>query len=464
MKSKVVMFAVVCMLISVLTGCGAEAEKPADTGTPQDAKLPQETEPPKETELPEDGTGNEEQAALTMLAGEGRTFVGCGTESGFYYMTLGAGRLTDGRNGQHLMYIDYAFRQEVYLCSDPSCAHNTADCTSVFPTDDFRRDGMSLFTMGGKLYILVSQPDQEGVVVMGSSGGTSTQGGRAELYQINADGTGRAKKYTFDANLTVEGFAAGDGGGLYFITKKVSTESGGESTYFTATDRKLVRLDLVAGKLSTVCTMDFGDNVDWTPAGAHGRELILSGIDFGRAVTGQEIKNDRNIYDNACDVFAALDVDTGALREFYRVKYPKSRSWALDGETLYYSVDGGGEILAVSITDGQERVLCETAHDKLWGVVGGRPYTWEYEDGFYFIDPAGGSVSRCSLKDKTTGSHIQIVAEAGDRALVIYDTDATKRADGSFTVGGYRYALISLSDLFAGRANYATVEMVEAGM
>ena len=528
MKTKVVIFVVACMLISLLAGCGAGAEKPADTGgepadtagtpvntgtslprdtqpskdtePPQDTQLPQdtqssqdtqppqnteppksteppkETEPPRETEPPkntepsketqppEDSTKDKEQEALTVLTGEGTTLVGCGTESGFYYMTLGAGRLTDGRDGHHLMYMDYATRQEVYLCSDPSCAHNTADCTSVFPEEDFHHSGMSLFTMNGKLYLLVSQPDQEGVVAMGSSGGTSTQSGRAELYRMNADGTGRKKIYTFNANLTVESFAAGDGSGLYFITKKVSTKSDGGSTYFTATDRKLVRLDLSTGKLSTVCDMDFGGHVDWNPAGAYGRELILSGIDFGRAVTSLEMKNDRNIYNNAHDVFAALDVDTGKLREFYRVKYPKSRSWALDGETLYYAVDGSKEILAVSITDGQERVLCKTAHDKLWGVVGGRPYTWEYGDGFYFIDPASGSVSRCSLKDKTTGSHIQIVAEAGNQVLVIYDTDATKRKDGSFTVKGYRYALISRSDLYAGRANYATVKMVEAGM
>ena len=438
-------------------------ESPQETKPSQETEPPQEAEPSKETEPPEDGGDDGDRAALTLLT-EGGTFVGCGTQSGFYYLTLGAGRLADGRDGHHLMYMDYATRQEVYLCSDPSCGHNTADCTSVFPTDEFQHNNVMLFTIGGKLYMLVSQPDQEGVVVMGSSGGASTQSGRAELYRMNADGTGRRKIYTFGANLTVENFAAGDGGGLYFITKKVSTTSDGGSTYFTATDRKLVRLDLATGKLSTVCGMDFGDYVDWSPAGVRGRELILTGIDFGRAVTSQEMKDDRGLYDSACHVFAALDVDTGKLRELYRVKRPKSQSWALDGETLYYAVDGSGEILAVSLADGRERVLCKTSHNSIWGIVGGMLYTWEYGDGFYFIDPADGSISRCGLKNKTVGTHIEIVAEAGDRVLVIYDCDATVSKDGSFSTRGNYYALISLADLAAGRENYAPIKMVEAGM
>lgn len=55
----------------------------------------------------------------------------CSTEDGFYYLTEEDSELADGSYAPHLMYMDYATCQEVYLCSDSSCQHNTEDCTSV---------------------------------------------------------------------------------------------------------------------------------------------------------------------------------------------------------------------------------------------------------------------------------------------------------------------------------------------
>lgn len=456
MKFRTVQLSIICLLALILAGCGAERGR-NDTGMEDKPPITNDRRPDGiETGAAADDINKPDAAALFMPS--------AAADGGYYYMTSGAGELTDGREGRHLMYLDYASRQEVYLCGDPSCAHNTADCTSVFPIDEF---GLrpSILVMGDKVYLLFKEPDMDGSVSMGQGGGSGgAESVPAVLYEMNADGTERDKIFTFEPNITVEDFTAGDGEGLYFITKRVSAVMGEGNTWFSSTDRNLVRLDISTGELSTICSMDFGDDIVWDVTGCFGRELILSGIDFGRAITIQD-RDDRNIYDDADDVFATLDVDAGELHEFYRVKHPKSRSWELDGGTLYYAVDGSGEILAVSISNGKERVLCETPHDQLWGTVGGRLYTWEYDDeAYYFIDPATGEISRCGLTNRTVGGTVKIVAEAGDEVLVIYDCDAVIKSDGSYSASQYYYGLISKSDLYAGVGNYLPIKMIEKGM
>ena len=42
----------------------------------------------------------------------------CSTEDGFYYLTNEMTKLRDGSRGSHLMYMDYASTQEIFLCRD----------------------------------------------------------------------------------------------------------------------------------------------------------------------------------------------------------------------------------------------------------------------------------------------------------------------------------------------------------
>ena len=83
----------------------------------------------------------------------------CSTEDGFYYLTEKDSELADGSYAPHLMYMDYASCQEVYLCSDSSCQHNTEDCTSVLAGAS--SDGR-IFIWDGYLYFLDRSPDTSG--------------------------------------------------------------------------------------------------------------------------------------------------------------------------------------------------------------------------------------------------------------------------------------------------------------
>ena len=45
------------------------------------------------------------------------------TDSGFYYFTQ-TQKISDNLYGFYLMYVDYATKKEVYLCTDRGCRHN----------------------------------------------------------------------------------------------------------------------------------------------------------------------------------------------------------------------------------------------------------------------------------------------------------------------------------------------------
>ena len=138
------------------------------------------------------------------------------------------------------MYMDYATCQEVYLCSDSSCRHDTQACTSVF--SDASYDGR-IFLWDGFLYYLDRSPDTSGTTVITITGETETETRPSVLYRMNPDGSGREQIYTFDDNATVEDVAFGGPGGLYFVTKKLGTAQISSGTYTTASDRKLICLD-----------------------------------------------------------------------------------------------------------------------------------------------------------------------------------------------------------------------------
>lgn len=170
----------------------------------------------------------------------------CYTKDGYYYLTKDATELEDGTWGTHLMYMDFATKQEVYLCSNAGCKHNTADCPSVFLMNEFPLYASGIFVYGHKLYVLSKESDNEGsvtqdLVVSSDDAAVETEAAKAVLYEMNLDGTNRQKVFTFNAGLTVEDVVLGDESGLYFVTKKLSNTMGeGNNSVTTSTDRKLV--------------------------------------------------------------------------------------------------------------------------------------------------------------------------------------------------------------------------------
>lgn len=424
-----------------------------------------ESENKSETETETETT---KSSSLSLLCRLQNNIKGCTTDNGYYYLSNEVGRLSDGRLATHLMYMDFATRREIYLCNNAACTHNTIDCTSVFSTDDFPLSSTLLFVWNNNLYIMSKESDHDGSAAIGIFGGgnNAVESKPTTIYRANLDGTDRNKVYTFDSTVTVEDFVVGDGSGLYFITKKLTAQQSNGNSYTTSSERKLVYLDLSAKTETAICSMDFGDNISWDVIGCSDRSLVLYGIEFGRDVSPDEMHSDNtHIYDDSYDVFATLNIDSRSLNEIYRVYAPKARNYAVDENKLYFSVIGDGSITSVDLRNGEQKELCKISQDSIWGMVGDKLYTRDSSDyTYYFIDVNTGTISHSGLVNKSLGWSLDIISEAGDQVLTIYDYNATAKGDGSYSINGYKYALISKDDLYAGRNNFVPISMTGSGM
>src|SRR5699024_7781011 len=117
------------------------------------------------------------------------------TENGYYYITEEAMALKDDSYAHHLFYVDFKTKQEVHLCNDSSCRHDTHTCTAVLPEGEFEGDS-NLFVYQDQLYILSRPYDHDGsssVMVVGDESFFESQ--PAVLYRMELDGSNREIVY-----------------------------------------------------------------------------------------------------------------------------------------------------------------------------------------------------------------------------------------------------------------------------
>lgn len=394
----------------------------------------------------------------------------CNTENGYYYLTTDTVALKDGNYGTHLMYMDFASCREIYLCSTAGCEHNSSDCPSVFLYDDFPVWSTRLFIFGDNLYILSREYDDDGSVSIGTDGDDGMESTPAVLYRAKLDGTERKKVYTFDAGLTLEDIVIGNERGIYVITKKLSTDKTGTQTYTTSSERKLIFLDLESFSAREVCDMDFGDHISWQVYGCYRDALVLTGTDFGRELSRDEIWDDdvyKELYQNSSQVYTILDLNNGQLREVCRQSNRYENSAGLVGDSLYLSSADNQNIDVINIETGERRTLCALPQNCIMHVLGDRLCcrSWDLtgDETYYFVDTKTGDVCNCPLVNLCNGWSIEFYAETSSDVLFVYDYDALNLGDGSYEIYQCKCALISKDDLFAGKDNYRKIEMVGPG-
>ncbi|MCM1499233.1 MAG: hypothetical protein NC124_12275 [Clostridium sp.] len=457
---KWLLFMMTTTLCLSLCACG----QTADTQNTEQHSKPQKTAAKTDT-APKSGL-------KTLLSKNGEP--SCNTEDGYYYLTSEIAELSDGNYGFYLMYMDFSSGREVYLCSTAGCRHDTLDCPAVLSYDDFPIFSTRLFILQDSLYILSREYDDDGsssqnVVTIGDD--SAVESSPAALYRANLDGTERQKIYTFDAGLTIEDMVIGNDEGIYLITKRLSTEKTEEATFTTSQERRLVFLNLSSLQMQEVCPMDFGDNISWSIVGCHGNEFILYGIDYGREISREEIWDDdvyRNLYNHSDTVYASLNENGGQLREICRQPNKYENSMQLNGDSMYLSSNENQNIEAINLETGEKKTLCTlpqnlmmyTFEDTLccrdWN-LGGENQTW------YFVDTKTGEITQTPLVNQCNGWALEFCGETEDEALLIYDYDATGYGDGSYEIHQYKYALMKKADLFSGKENYRSIEMIGAG-
>ena len=365
----------------------------------------------------------------------------CSTEDGFYYLTEEDSELADGSYAPHLMYMDYATCQEVYLCSDSSCQHNTEDCTSVLAGAS--SDGR-IFIWDGYLYFLDRSPDTSGstvINILGDSGSANVEADQAELYRMNLDGSGRERIYSFDADATVEDVALGSNSGLYFVTKKLGASDSGSGTYTTTSDRQLICLNPNSGEAKSVCSLDFGDGLNWEIIGSSDDKVILKAYQYPDGMTEEEAAAlDENSYldllKNSQIVYASLELSTGEKTQVYsQAAGGNSSSEAVLDGCLYASNESSQDIVKIDLATGEKSTLCSLENNYLYGTLGNylcctsHDLTADY--GYYLVNVETGEISHCSLTNQALGWRLDLMTMAGDRALVVYDYEYTPLGDDS---------------------------------
>lgn len=398
----------------------------------------------------------------------------CYTEDGYYYLCNDETKLKGEKYGSHLMYMDYATCQEVYLCSTAGCKHDTLDCPAVLSSEDFPTVSTKLFTFKDNLYILSRESDQDGSIAMNimgdDSGATMAESQPAVLYCAGLDGTNRRKVFSFEADLTLEDRIIQDGNGIYVVTKKTRQEKEGDKLYHVSSERRLMFLDLASMELQEVCPKTFDEDIKWEIDGCYGDSLILTGTDYGRKLTREEEEDDdayKDIYLKSKKVFSLLDVKSGKRKEFYRQANKEDYSYEYMGGTFYISTSDRKGIVAYDMKTGKKKRIGSLTNNQIMYKVGDvlwcRGWDLTKDDTYYFLNTKTGKVSHSTLVNKNNGWALEIRAFNESDVLVVYDYDATKNEDDSYEIHRYKCALISKEDLYAGREKYRKIKMIGSG-
>lgn len=408
------------------------------------------------------------QALSLLTAGR----LNCAGDGGYYYLSNQGQRLRDGGYAFHMMYLDYGSLREIYLCNRPGCGHDSAECPSVFLQDEARPGG-SLFLYGGALYLFSHDQDQDGSshvstegAMQAGEGGVS--GAPACLIRMNPDGTGRERVFTFDAGLFVEDVVLGGSRSLYFVTKKLSSgQLDGSLTYYTSTERTLVRVDTGDWRQTAVCALD----PDWKIIGAWENNLVVSQVLFSRELSPEERYDEqayRSAYQDSTTRLSLLDPADGTPHPLLTLSNQNLNSFAVADGTLYHSTEGEGQILRLDLGTEEDTVLAETGDSQILSVHREALLcsSWGEADQRTFVHLDDGRQTPCGLTTASMGTPVEIRGEGEDSFLVIYDVDAkrdTAYNNGQYSVYGYKYALIKKEALYQGRAEYRPFEMIGFG-
>lgn len=410
---------------------------------------------------------------LALLT-SGSIYNDCGTDHGYYYIN---------EAGTNLMYIDYASKQEVYLCNSPGCKHDTEECASYIGSEGGLEN--SLFYYRDHLYLFRHPYDNDGAtstvisddysIVDGLSVEGSLASEPATLYRMNPDGTQREKVYTFEEGLTLENTILNDDSSLYFIAKELKSEKkDGNITSVSSEDRRLLRVDTDSWKEEQICDMEQDRGI----VGCFENQLLLSYMQYDHELTEEEWEDDDKMREALLaseSVYTLFDLKTGESKEIYRKKNDKLESLYMREQYLYIAREGEDVIWKFDIKTGKKEEFCRTPNNNLNGIYDDVLVCWPWEsddNGIisnpinYFVHLDDGTVEESNLKNHYGNYGLELRAETPTQFLVVYDYDA--QTDPVYPdqdqILGNKFALIDKADLYSGKEKYEKIKMTSNGL
>lgn len=373
---------------------------------------------------------------------------GYASDEGYYRMVPRA----DGSN--NLCYIDFATKQEIYLCSQPNCTHDNNTCTAWFPTVT----GLHLPIPVGDRVILIH----------GGASGYEEVLGDDSLPHIDImqpDGSDRKTIFTFPASSSIAPLVmdslACDDEYVYFCVENYSAE---------ATTRTLCAVSSQTGEVFSL--MDLPE-VEQKIAGVDGTALLFS-----------YVADQYDLSQNIADVDVSVmryDVSDGSQTPLFSHKYTDVGTcgtdayWLLSSDSVLHGYDlKTGETrfeAPVSLPDELDltQLHCDGLFDGKLLVHG--YYSPEINEAgtllYYAINTEDGTVSQLSHEFVDAwGNHSPgvIAAQIDDNFMFIYGADAKTIqfpfADGSTTdmeYNVYQYAFMKCSDYWGNQSDYTPI-------
>ncbi len=402
---------------------------------------------------------SEQSGELTLLAKDNcstpffRTF--CSTDDGAYILTRSSKNNDKELYGAYLTYVDFASKQEVYVCSDSACKHDNEHCTAFFDEKEFFCDdfGCRIFVFDDKLYLLSAPVDQDDDTYEGMRepeyGADDFLKRSSAIYRMNKDGSEREKIYQADDGENIENFAAGEGDKyLWFITKTPTAEKDEKTGafYLHSKNRALIKFDIEKKNIVERIPLDDIGNIVPLFEGIAGGKFIFSGTSYadgGTKMDGYEkheigvlgdpfTSSEWERIENSETVYFALDRSNREIKETFRVKYSEESSQRNQGDFLY-RVFNDNSGYKVNLSTG-ERIELENAASELEPNILESPLFNGSED-----------PPRLLLTTK-------------DKALVYKETGGEANPYGGVLNAVPQLSLISLEDLRNGTANYEEIQ------
>lgn len=451
-----------------LTACDRADNSPEDSTESSGTESTEQTQP--EVNIPD--------AGLTDLSPKAATYSGiaCGTESGMYYMDQMINR-GDGT----LMYIDYATKNEVYVCSDSSCKHDSDRCTSYFSSSEFFINRNSIiFSYGGSLFYLNLNGFNEGGA--GTQPPIRDDEERVQaLYRMNPDGSGRSRVYTFDEGLAVDAFAAGDGNYLWFYVRTpiVKFNEKTKMYYSDSKNKAMIKLDLSDYTVVEQIPLKNSDRIsNYNICGCFGDKFIFSVGVYPEGITSEDIFEMRTdvdpsvipegsdprlneIDENTDNVYFTLDKTTKETKEIFRCsgKAAYGLSFWFSGETMYVYDYNDDSLAEVNIRTGEKAdrdmpplpdgyKIIDMPEGKFLCVHAERE-----SKTIYFFDPLTNETTKSDLRSPAwhdTAIDSSVVAFGSDYVLILGEEKTIENKH--FGTGGYYYGyyVMTIDDFFNG--------------
>ena len=361
---------------------------------------------------------------------------GTGTEQGYYFLQA-------SNNGQNIMYIDFATKQQIYLSSDLSSTHDNSTDSSWFSNSI-----VSLFVIDQKLYYV----------------GASEQGNPC-IYETQLNGSQRKKIVDLPSSASMVRGIATDGESLYTTLDFVSPDA--------QIARQLCQISLSDGSIEVL--MDMAE-----------LEFLYGASDeflYLKCTNNVSDIRDDNAWAHATSQLKEYSVRTGEIRVV--TEWPaRANCGAISNGYFYFMEYQTGVLNAFDLTTGKTKIVAKDIpftgtmdgifFDTIWDnhfvyrmtETGKDIYSVVYHT--YGVDLSTGEVKSVTLSGgEESGMYLPILWETSQAFLVVYNQEQKAvqipAPDGSWydsIIFVQHYALIDKNDFWNNHPQYELIQEI----